>query len=110
LAVLEASPLADEDRAAIADLQETMAQGEQRLHQTLSFSIGAHYDTNRNAARRSNSLLGLGLTFPITASEDTAQSDIGFLGILDYGFVYDPEWEGGHMIVGSTTGYVDDQI
>lgn len=109
LAELQTQALSPEDARQVGALRDEIALGARSLRQTLTLSMGVHYDTNRNAAPRSESLLGLGTVIPITNSEDTAQADFGYLGVIDYGVSYDPGWDGGHRFVGSATLYVDEQ-
>ncbi|MBP5857211.1 tetratricopeptide repeat protein [Marivibrio halodurans] len=100
--------LPPEDEARIARYLERIEKQLQRTVQTLTVSIGGHYDTNRNAAPGGEEVDVLGTTLPL-ASDSRAEDDTAVIASARYDVRHDLGLQREHYAVGSVTYYQDEQ-
>ena len=74
---------------------------------TASLSLGAHYDTNRNATPRSGTVLLI--DNPIELIDDD-EDDFGYLGIASLRVDHDLGYQERHELFGALTYYQDEQV
>ena len=97
------------DEARIARYLDRIAQQTQRTVQTLSISLGGHYDTNRNAAPRGEQSLASGSVFDLSLESARANDDTAAMAVIAYDVEHDLGMQREHKLVGSVTLLQDDQ-
>ncbi|MEQ8603865.1 MAG: tetratricopeptide repeat protein [Marivibrio sp.] len=106
---VRAFDLAPTDDARIARYLERIAQQTQRTVQTLSVSLGGHYDTNRNAAPRSEQSLASGAVFDLSQESARTNDDTAVMGVISYDLEHDMGLQREHKAIASVTLLQDDQ-
>ena len=103
------SDLSPEDDARVAAYLDRIEKQLQTTQQTVTVSLGGHYDTNRNAAPRGEESLVAGAVTPISDGSSRVNDDTGVLGVVGYDIRHDLGMPRNHAAVGSITYYQDDQ-
>jgi len=106
---VRALDLTPADEARIARYLDRIAQQTQRTVQTLSISLGGHYDTNRNAAPRGEQSLAGGAVFDLSQESARANDDTAVMGVVSYAVDHDLGLPREHKAIASVTLLQDDQ-
>lgn len=96
----------DEIRAEIDLFLDRIQLARRSTRYAASLSIGAHLDTNKTSAPRSEQLLVVGIP-PVTV--DGPEADFGYIGVANFRVNHDLGYQEGHDIFGSLTYFHDDQ-
>jgi len=99
--------LPDDVRLQINAFLSEVAQRRKTTKQTLTVSMGLYYDTNRNTAPQSESLVAAGVRGPIQLKEDRPNDDIGLLTIAGYDLAHDLGLRDPHELIGGIDLYAD---
>jgi len=104
-----ALPLGGEDRAVIDSYLTRIDKQRQNTTQSVTVSLGGHYDTNRNAAPRGETSLAAGVVTQPANEAARVNDDTGLLGTLRYDVAHKVGATRDHRLLGSMTLYQDDQ-
>ena len=92
-------------RAEVEGYLKQIALRRKRTRYSASFSVGAQYDSNRNAAPSSNHRLFIGMELPT----QVARHDFAAVAIGSFAFHHDLGYQARHELFGSAVLYEDQQ-
>lgn len=98
-----------QDEARIARYLDRIGTQLQRTVQTVTVSIGGHYDTNRNAAPSGEEVQALGATQPLALESSRENDDTAIIASARYDVRHDLGKQREHYAIGSLTYYQDEQ-
>ncbi len=113
LDTLADGPLSETERAEVERYRKQVARSQRRTRVDTSLTFGANYETNRNSAPLSGSRLiqlgGARLELDLVSSS-REQDDFAFYGLAQAGFEHDLGLHEGHVLLGSFSTYVSQQL
>lgn len=98
-----------ETRTEIDRFIERIQLARRTTRYAASVSFGAHLDTNRTTAPRSNLLQAVVGGAEILVVVDRAEADIGYIGVANIRVDHNLGYQEGHEVFGSLTFFYDDQ-
>ena len=95
-------------RAEIAGYLKRIEQRRKRTRYSSQFSLGPHYDSNRNASSTSGRRLFIDIETAVTG-DDEKQHDLAWTGIGNFTVRHDPGLQAQHELFASLTYFHDEQ-
>lgn len=107
---IKSRPLSDNSERAVDSFIAKIDKKQTTTRHAVTLSVGAHYDSNRNAAPENDTVLISGNPLLLTDDQNKEDDDIGIIGSVRYDIEHDFGALRQHTALASFTYYHDDQV